>query len=179
MPSSVPQAITHICNKILQKDPKTFLDIGVGHGKWGFLVREYTDVWKSIMNPKYNNTIIHGIEVYPDYIGKIQKLVYDKIFIGEANKIINTLPIKVYDMIIMADTIEHMSKEIGAELLDKIYKKCKCAFITTPKNVIITGKSMNYNPYETHICEWSISELEKYGDVRDLGGNVLLLQMEK
>jgi len=178
MPSSVPQAITHICNKILRNKPKTFLDIGIGHGKWGFLVREYTDVWKSIMKREDNEATIHGIEVYPGYIGPIQKLIYDKIFIGEANNIIDDLPIDVYDMIIMADVIEHMTKEIGSELLSKIYKKSKCAFITTPKNVIISGKSMNYNPYETHICEWSIDELSKYGDTRDIGSNVLLLQME-
>jgi len=177
MPTSVPESITYICNKILKLKPKTFLDIGVGHGKWGFLVREYTDVWYSRIKIKDNQTIIHGIEAYRDYIGPLQKLIYDKIFTGEANNIIDYLPLKIYDLIIMADTIEHMSKEIGTELLDKIYKKCNHAFITTPKNVIISGKSMNYNPYETHVCEWSIDELKKYGDVKDLGSNVLLLQI--
>lgn len=177
MPSSVPQAITHICNKILQYKPKTVLDIGIGNGKWGFLAREYTDVWKSRMRISDYQTIIHGIEAYKHYIGPVQELIYDKIYIGEAINIINDL--WIYDMIIMTDVLEHMSKSIGNELLGKISRKSKYAFITTPKNVIITGRSMNYNPYETHVCEWSIEELSKYGDARDIGNNVLLLQMEK
>jgi len=178
MPSSVPQPLTHICNKILKIKPKTFLDIGIGHGKWGFLVREYTDAWKSRIKISENQTIIHGIEAYKGYIGPLQKLIYDKIFIGEALNIITKTPIKRYDIIIFAATIEHMSKDDGIKLLEKIQKKSKYAFITTPKDVIISGKSMNYNPYETHICEWSLKELSEFGDARDIGGNNLLLQMK-
>src|SRR6056297_387859 len=119
MPSSIPQPLTHICNKILKIKPETFLDIGIGHGKWGFLVREYTDAWKSRMKIEENQTIIHGIEAYEDYIGPIQNLIYDKIFIGEANNIIMKTPF-TYDIIIMAATLEHMSKEVGYKLLQKI-----------------------------------------------------------
>ena len=97
MPSSVPQPLTHICNRILKIKPETFLDIGVGHGKWGFLVREYTDVWKSRMHREENQTIIHGIEAYPEYIGQIQQLIYDKIFYGEALKMIKHTPMQKYD----------------------------------------------------------------------------------
>jgi len=178
MPSSVPQPLTHICNRILKIKPKTFLDIGVGHGKWGFLVREYTDVWKSRMNIEENQTLIHGIEAYPDYIGQLQNLIYDKIYFGEALEMIDKTSVKKYDLIIFAATIEHMGKDDGIKLLEKIQKKSRNAFITTPKNVIISGKSMNYNPYETHICEWSLEELGMFGDARDIGGNNLLLQMK-
>jgi len=80
--------------------------------------------------------------------------------------------------LIMAATIEHMSKNIGYSLLEKIKKKSKFAFITTPKDAKITGKSMNYNPYETHLCEWSLKELSEFGDARDIGANNLLLQMD-
>jgi len=177
MPSSVPQPLTHICNRILKIKPKTFLDIGIGHGKWGFLVREYTDAWKSRMKIEENQTIIHGIEAYEDYIGPIQNLIYDKIFIGEANNIIMKTPF-TYDIIIMAATLEHMSKEVGYKLLQKIQLKSKFAFITTPKDAKISGKSMNQNPYETHICEWSLDDLSKFGDARDIGNNNLLLQMK-
>lgn len=176
MPSSVPQPLTHICNNILRIKPKTFLDIGIGHGKWGFLVREYTDIWKSRKPDEYQ-TIIHGIEAYEDYIGLIQGAIYDEIFIGEAIDMITKTGIDIYDLIIFAATIEHMSKDEGHSLLKIILNKSRNAFITTPKNVKISGKSMNYNPYETHICEWSMEELSEYGDVRDIGGNVLLLQI--
>lgn len=178
MPTSVPQSLTKVCWEILSIKPTTFLDIGIGNGKWGFLVREYTDVWKS-RKPDDYKTIIHGIEVYADYITKLQRLIYDQIFIGDVINMIDNLPIKIYDLIIMADVLEHIPKELGGEaLLKKIYNKCKTAFIMTPKNVIITGKSMNYNPYEIHVCEWTIKELEKYGKVEDIGENVLLLKIK-
>jgi len=178
MPSSIPQPLTHICNRILKIKPETFLDIGIGHGKWGFLVREYTDAWKSRIKIEENQTIIHGIEAYEDYIGPLQKLIYDKVFVGEANNIIMKTPIKKYDIIIMTATIEHMSKKIGYQLLKKIQEKSRFSFITTPAKVEISGKSMNYNPYETHVCEWSLEELSEFGDARNIGGNNLLLQMK-
>jgi len=178
MPSSVPQPLTHICNRILKIKPDTFLDIGIGHGKWGFLVREYTDAWKSRVKVKENQTIIHGIEAYSDYIGPLQKLIYDDIFIGEANDIIMRTPIKKYDIIIMAATIEHMPKKIGYNLLKRIKNKSRFAYITTPKDAKVTGKSMNHNPYETHLCEWTLKELSEFGDARNIGSNNLLLQMD-
>ena len=179
MPSSIPQPLTHICNRILKLKPETFLDIGIGHGKWGFLVREYTDAWKSRMSPSTYKTVIHGIEAYPDYISKLQHEIYDKIFIGEAIDVINDTGIDKYDLIIFAATIEHMPKDVGHSLLKIITKKCKQAFITTPKDAKVSGKSMNYNPYETHLCEWSKNELEQYGEVKEIGSIFLLNIKEK
>ena len=44
MPSSTWHNIETFVEIIRELKPASFLDIGVGNGKWGFLVREYTDV---------------------------------------------------------------------------------------------------------------------------------------
>lgn len=45
MPTSSPDPITYVCKKIVEVKPNTVLDVGVGFGKYGFLAREYTDIW--------------------------------------------------------------------------------------------------------------------------------------
>ena len=45
MPSSGPDALTFVCRNLITRKPQSVLDIGVCFGKWGFLAREYADIW--------------------------------------------------------------------------------------------------------------------------------------
>ena len=45
MPSSLPDFIPTIIKTVMSRNPKSVLDIGVGFGKWGYLFREYLDVY--------------------------------------------------------------------------------------------------------------------------------------
>lgn len=47
MPTSQPENLTPVCQKILELAPnvQSALDIGVGIGKWGVLLREYLEVF--------------------------------------------------------------------------------------------------------------------------------------
>ena len=45
MGSSAVELITPIVSLVQAAEPTSVLDIGVGFGKWGFLLREYIEVW--------------------------------------------------------------------------------------------------------------------------------------
>ena len=45
MPVIIHIQLTHCINKIIQLQPKSVLDVGCGFGKWGYLCREYLDVF--------------------------------------------------------------------------------------------------------------------------------------
>lgn len=45
MPTSTWKNISTFIEIIRSVQPRSFLDIGIGFGRWGLLVREYTDVW--------------------------------------------------------------------------------------------------------------------------------------
>lgn len=168
MPTSRPNAITHICNLILKTNPRKVLDIGVGHGKWGFLVREYTDVWCQRSVPY---TVIHGIEIYKRYITPIHNLVYNDMFIGDVVDILSTLD--RYDMVIWGDCIEHLTKENGIKILNILKDKHGVSVVTTPRKFIPQGEVFG-NIHEKHVCLWTVKELQEFGLVYDLNGILVL-----
>ena len=45
MPVSTPVHISHCLGRIIGLNPEPVLDVGCGFGLWGFLCREYLDVW--------------------------------------------------------------------------------------------------------------------------------------
>lgn len=169
MPCSRPSALAPMCNRIMEKNPMSVLDIGIGFGKFGFLAREYTDVrlgryfdWE---------TRIDGIEIFEKYITQLQRKIYDNIYIGNAINILPTLD--HYDMIICSDMLEHLSKKDGVFLLDSIKEKSKFAMIVTPVKVLQQEAIYN-NEYERHISAWPEEELEKWGNVSQFNNNFLL-----
>lgn len=89
MGTSTPAALTYICQKIIKIKPKSVLDIGIGFGKYGFLSREYTDIYRG--NYFEWKTRIDGIEGFKKYVTKLQRIIYDNIYIGNAIKIIKKL----------------------------------------------------------------------------------------
>ena len=54
--------------KLLSKiDPSSILDIGIGNGSYGFLIRQYLDIAKGRLSRDEWELMIDGIEVFPDY----------------------------------------------------------------------------------------------------------------
>ena len=45
MPSSAPNQINQIVQLMMIVKPQSLLDIGIGFGKFGFLAREYLELW--------------------------------------------------------------------------------------------------------------------------------------
>ena len=175
MPSSRPIAINYVCNKILEINPMSVLDIGIGFGKFGFLAREYTDIWHG----RYFKweTKIEGIEAFERYVGLLQRLVYDKIHIGDALNVILQLDYK-YDLIICSDMLEHLEKDRGLELLKVITKKGKYSIIVLPIFPSPQGNVYG-NEYERHRARWDYPELEKFGQVKSiLKNNTFILEIK-
>lgn len=174
MPSSSWDLIPIICKSIHRYQPKSILDIGTGFGKYGFLAREYTDISRERYAKEQWTTKIDGIEIFPNYIGDMQKHIYNNIYIGDSVEVLKTLD--YYDYILFIDVIEHMSKEKGLEMLNLIKSKCKVGFIATPLKMALQEPSHG-NEHERHICPWTEKELSKFGTVKIIQNNrgILLL----
>lgn len=160
MPGSRPSALAPMCKRIIEKNPTSILDIGIGFGKFGFLAREYTDV----LHGRYFDweTRIDGIEIFEKYITRLQQEIYDQIYIGNAIDILPTLG--RYDMIICSDVLEHLNEQNGTVLLDLIKDRCKFAMIATP--VTVLHQEAIYNTeHERHISAWSKETLSNWGEV--------------
>lgn len=169
MPTSRPITLNYICDTILQLQPKSVLDIGVGFGKNGFLAREYTDIWSGRLFGNWT-TRIDGIEVFDKYLTQIQYAIYDSIYVGDASKVLPTLG--NYDLILCTAVLEHFTLEDGKALLEQIkLKRNILGIVVLPEKVKPQGPVYG-NENERHISNWSPSDLNPYGRLRVVKGGI-------
>ena len=162
MPTSTWKNISTFVEIVRTVQPHSFLDIGIGFGRWGMLVREFTDVWEARCNIDEWTTRIEGIEIYEPYISLHQKAIYNKIHIGDARTLVPTLG--PYDLIMAGDVLEHMPKEDAINLINTSKNLANIAFVTSiPLGEDWIRKSYNKNQYEAHVSSWEENELISLG----------------
>lgn len=164
MGTSTPAALTYICQKIIDFKPVSVLDIGIGFGKYGFLAREYTDIYRG--NQFEWKTKIDGIEGFEKSVTELQKIVYDTIYVGDATKIIKILG--GYDLVLSIDMLEHVEKDKGLLLLQDIKTHSKEAIISLPIHPSNQGCGKYNNIFAPHRSVWTEKELSEFGDVMKL-----------
>jgi len=80
MPTSQLYQLNEISELIVLTAPARVLDIGSGFGKFGFLAREYLDIWEGRYSPEQWRTTIDCIEVYSAYITPVHRHIYNTIY---------------------------------------------------------------------------------------------------
>ena len=149
MPTCDPAIITPILQEVLAQQPRTVLEIGTGTGKFGALIREYTDIW----HRRHWQTQIKGIEIFPDYRNPLWKF-YDEVVIGDATELIDCVP--DCDLILMTEVLEHLTMEVGQAMLAKCHAKAKVfifSYTNSPQDAAFG------NEHERHISQWQESDL--------------------
>jgi SAM-dependent methyltransferase len=149
MPTSDLYNITSILTIVSNLKPKTILDIGCGFGKYGFLMREYLEVWQERLQPENWQTSIVGIDAFVGYHNPIWDFVYNSVHIGDAETILPNL--SNFDVILIADVIEHFEKSNAVNLVNLCLQKADAVIVSTPKEFYPQGDSFG-NAYEIHRC---------------------------
>jgi hypothetical protein len=142
--------------------PSSLLDIGMGHGKLGFLARDLLDVTlgQRYKKEKWRITI-DGIEIFAEYIQDHQKDIYDEIYIGDALDIIGSLG--NYDVIVLGDVLGHLNKKTAVRLFDKcIEHSNQHIIIFTPLGETRNQGETYGNPHEKQLSVWHYKELEPF-----------------
>jgi hypothetical protein len=159
MPQSDVYNIPWIIQLLNQIEPTSVLDIGIGNGTYGFLVRQSLDIAKGRLKKTDWLIQIDGVEVFEDYKNPIWEYFYDKVAVGNIfdieGKIVH------YDVILLSDVIEHFSKEEGLVLINSLIKKTDFLIISTPKNEYPQGEIFG-NQFETHLSEWKLEDFSNY-----------------
>lgn len=110
------------------------LDVGVGAGKYGILLKEYSSV-------------IDGIEAFEKTL-KLNTYLpqyYNEIFVMNVLDFDN---FKNYDVVIFGDVLEHIKTEDAQRLLSRIYNEVSEIIILVP--FLYEQDALNDNPYEIH-----------------------------
>jgi SAM-dependent methyltransferase len=160
MPSSLHQSVSYVLSEIVRLKPSSVLDVGAGFGKWGFLCRDYLDVFHGRVYPTEWRTRIDGVEIFDRYVDEFYWMagrdgpgIYDHIYRGD----ISEMDIASrYDLIICGDVIEHLPDDKALATLRRLLTQCDHLVLSIPlgdawlNNVVVGG-----NPSEKHQSSWS------------------------
>jgi len=156
--------------------PTTVLDIGIGFGKYGFLMREHLDIRKRRYEKDSWKTRIDGIESYSAYITPMHEYLYDHLYTGDVLNLIDSL--ENYDLMILADVIEHLPKEDGLALLQKLFQKTNRAMVVSYPSILGSEYLHWDNPREKHHCVWTPKDFDGFQSVKFNGTQVAYILKE-
>ena len=140
MPYSSSNGKQYTIDLINRINPKTVLDIGAGSGTYA-AYKKQGQHWSAI-------------EIWQPNIDKFNLTsLYDKVICGDARNI----DFGVYDLVILGDVLEHMSKHEAQDLLDRC-RKSKYVIVSIPLGHY-PQEEYEGNPYEKHVTDnWSSEE---------------------
>ncbi len=165
MGSSSNCLVNEIIGQVIKINPERVLDVGFGTGKWGFLIREKFELRECKKKEQFK-MIIDCIDIDGRWVNPIHRYIYNDIIIHD----IRTYDTLDYDLIIVCDILEHLTKEEGMELVDKLLMCCNYLIISCPFGSIstISQKSesiLNEFPNERHKSEWVHTDFINYNVV--------------
>lgn len=138
--------------------PSSFLDVGIGFGILGYLIRR-------LRKP----LLLIGVDVEPSYLKTCkQHQIYDSLILASAS----SLPFreKIFDYIVATEIIEHLSKQQGEKMLTELSSLSKGKIILTTPNGYVRQQPCNAPKSETHMSGWVARELRSWGyKVRGIG----------
>jgi SAM-dependent methyltransferase len=162
MPSSHHYQLNEIIELIIDTNPAKLLDIGIGYGKYGFLAREYLELWEQGSSYDSHKRQIDGIEAFDEYITPVHRLIYDQIFSGDAKEVLPLIKDR-YDLILMIDVLEHFTHEDGVKVLEECRRCGRNILISVPRSMS-EQEEVYGNPYETHRYNWKRKDFSEIPD---------------
>ena len=168
MPSSFYDAIPVVLTAVMALHPRSVLDMGIGFGKYGLLFREYLDMNRQTngglpFDSRGRRVRIDGIEAFEPYVSDLQRAIYDTIYSGEAQAVLPDLD--PYDLVFMADVLEHLSKADGRILLTQALAKANGGVLVVTPAIHFDQGPVFGNPYEVHRSFWTPADFAGYSNV--------------
>jgi hypothetical protein len=152
MPVSQPRILSSVHTLIKELKPRSIIDIGIGHGKTGVILREYLDIMKERYKPEDWQTKIYGVEIFSDYRNPLWNYAYDMVLAHDAFGGLNKLP--DVDLILALDVWEHFESEYASKMLNLSLNKARYLLISTPKDPLHQSTVLS-NAYERHVSRWT------------------------
>ncbi len=156
MGTSQSSQIYEIVNFVSFFDFRRVLDVGVGYGQYGFMLRH-----RVAGTMDREAMTIDGIEGYAPYISSIQRQVYNTLFIDRAEVILPTLPGQAYQCALLIDVLEHLDEPTAQSLIAQLRRVADVVLVSTPAFWI--PQQDERNPLENHVSLWTRRKLTALG----------------
>ncbi len=110
------------------------------------------------LNMKYSV----GIDRFKPYLKEsISNKIHNKYILGDIMKM--NFKNKSFDVVLLLDIIEHLSKSDGEKLLTKVERWAKKKIIICTPNGFFSQQESDGNIFQKHLSGWTIPELESRG----------------
>jgi hypothetical protein len=131
---------------------KTVVDLGVGAGKVGRIVRAACPSVQLV-----------GYEIDQSYLERFSKeyKVYDTIVCDSAMALLDDPEFKC-DLVCLGDVIEHLRKSDGVDLLNFLVYRTKFIYVQFPEKYIQNPSDVEGHFYEAHISVWSLADFTNF-----------------
>ena len=178
MPIGCASLIPYIAQDLIVRRPSSVLDLGIGNGLYGAVVRNYC----GDLDPgATRHTRLIGVEGWAAYRGRMWDL-YDHVAVCSIESYLAATR-DVWDVILLMDVIEHFPKDVGAMLLTLLQTR------VAPGGVLWVGTPAAWfpqtavygNDLECHRSLWNPDDFRQSGftllqdDKPDAHGNQMLL----
>jgi hypothetical protein len=155
------QNIPYCVEAIMRIEPKRVLDIGVGFGRWGMIVREFCELWYGRVHRSEWQIEIEGVEGYAPAIEQHHHSFYNKIHVGDFREIAPTLKGR-WDLVIFGDVLEHFEKAEARGLLNRALEQSEYVLVNIPLGTDWPQEDIYENLYERHLSVWSADEFKAF-----------------
>lgn len=161
MPISNIEQLPAIANEVYRLQPKTVLDLGVGFGLYGAVVRQMLDGMHGRCARGLWGAKIYGVEAHEAYRNGAWTC-YNNVNINDFAE--RGAEYKTFDLVLMIDSLEHLGPQTGRRFLDELVENNKHVIISVPVVPMPQG-AVYGNEYETHRTHHDGTEFERFNPV--------------
>jgi len=158
MPIGSYGSVPYLVQQMIAIAPRRVLDLGIGFGGNGMLVRQWLDLGKQPWK-----TFMAGVEVWADYRNPVWDL-YDLVIVDTIENYLQRF-VDTFDLVLFTEVIEHFEKSYALEVLQaaqQVVGYGGSLLVTTPAAYFEQGPVYG-NEYERHRSLWTESDFQQLG----------------
>lgn len=119
----------------------------------------------------------NGIEIFPEYITPLHKLIYDTILTGDACDIVKLL-LGPYDLLLCVDMLEHLTRDKAFDLLREFKRIARNSIVAIPVHTGSQDVAAYGNIHEIHRSSFDFAELSQFGNCFVFEDDMYILEIE-
>ncbi|MFO0839102.1 MAG: glycosyltransferase [Phycisphaerae bacterium] len=139
-------------------DPRSVLDIGTGFGRWGFLVRDFLEIWNGRNHRDRWQVRLIGVEAFEHNVREHHALLYNEVYRGPAERFLAERA-DSFELVILGDVLEHFDKRDGEATLAECMQRGHYVLLVLPLGDDWPQGDSYGNPFERHLASWTRDEI--------------------
>jgi len=178
MPIGSYALVPHIAHALCQRQPRRILDLGIGFGIYGAVVRQWLDQG---VRPWRRHLV--GVEAFASYGNPLWDL-YDLVVVASLQEFLAG-DHEPFDFILFTDVIEHLERAEGTWALGRCQRLLSSdgrLMVGTPA-IFMAQDAVGGNEFERHRSLWTAQDfsgrrwqIQKTGDPDAFGHQMLLAE---